>query len=73
MFYLVLLTLTLSVNICERRWAEKPEQSTGYRRFIFFFSPRLALGAQCHVRLAWLIKRLLCRKFIRSVSSVAVD
>ena len=26
-----------------------------------FFSPRLALRAKCRVRLAWLIKRLLCR------------
>ena len=30
------------------------------RRFIFS-SPRPALRAKCHVRLAWLIKRLLCR------------
>ena len=29
---------------------------------IFFFSsPRLALRVKCRVRLAWLIKRLLCR------------
>ena len=27
----------------------------------FFFSPRLALCAKCRVRLAWLIKHLLCR------------
>ena len=27
----------------------------------FFFSPHLALCAKCRVRLAWLIKRLLCR------------
>ena len=28
----------------------------------FFSSPRLALRAKCCVRLAWLIKRLLCRR-----------
>ena len=28
---------------------------------LFFSSPRLALRAKCRVRLAWLIKRLLCR------------
>ena len=61
MFCLVLLTSPESVNICCRRQAEKPEQQTGNRRFIFFFSPLLALRARfelrakCRVCLAWLM------------------
>ena len=43
-----------------RRWAEEPQQWTGNRP-LFFSSPHLAPRAQCLVRLAWLIKRLLCR------------
>ena len=37
--------ITAVSQYCGRSWAEEPEQWTGYRRFIFFFSPRLALCA----------------------------
>ena len=57
------LTSQLSVNICGCycRWVEEPEQWTGNRSCFFISSPRLALHAKCHVHLALLIKRLLCR------------
>ena len=63
-FSLVLLTSPPSVKICWRMFAEEPEQWTGNvgnRPLIFFSVSRLALRAKCRVRLAWLIKRLLCR------------
>ena len=44
-FCSVLLTSPPSVNTCGHRWAEEPEQWTGYRHFI---SPSLASRfAQC--------------------------
>ena len=41
---MVLLTTPLSVSSCGCRWAEEPEQLTGYRDFIFS-SPLISLRA----------------------------
>ena len=63
-FSLVLLTWPPSVNICGRRRGRK-SRNNGLATGALFFSPplvsRFALRAKCHVRLAWPIKRLLCR------------
>ena len=59
--------ITAVSQYCGRSGAEEPEQWTGYRRFIFFFSPSLALRAcfalraKYRVCLVWLIECLLCR------------
>ena len=67
-FWLVLLIWPPSVNICGRRRGRKSQNNGLATGALFFFSfprlafrARLALRAKCHVRLAWLIKRLLCR------------
>ena len=62
-FSLVLLTWPPSVNICGRRRGRKSRNNGLATGALFFSSPlvsRFALRAKCHVRLAWLIKRLLC-------------
>ena len=63
-FSLVLSACPPSVNICGRRRGRK-SQNNGLATDALFFSPdlvsRFALRAKCHVRLASLIKRLLCR------------
>ena len=43
--------------------AGRESQKNGlyFRRYFFFFLPRLALRAKCRVYIAWLIKLLLCR------------
>ena len=54
---IVLLTSPPSVGVGGRK-SQNNGLVTGS---LLFSSPHLALSAQCLVRLAWLIKRLLCR------------
>ena len=53
--------------------AEESEQWTGNSRLIFLLPWSLALRAKYRVRLAWLIKRLICRlNLIRKLSSITL-
>ena len=52
---------SISVGIGEWRSQNNGLVTGAPQVLYFFFSPHLALCAKCRVRLAWLIRRLLCR------------